>query len=74
MPRQQLIKFRTGSSAPTAADFQVAEPAWDGTNKKLYLKAADGTMVDVTAGGANQADYGLVTEAVSSSADYGGLT
>lgn len=47
MPRQQLIKIRKGSSAPAAADFQEAEPAWDSTNKKLYVKAADGLMVQI---------------------------
>ena len=51
MPRQQLIKIRTGSTAPTAADFQTSEPAWDGTNKKLYVKAADGTMVAIGGSG-----------------------
>ena len=49
MPRQQLIKFRAGSGVPVAADFQQAEPAWDATNKRLYLKAADGTMPQVGA-------------------------
>lgn len=44
MPRVQLIKIRKGSAAPTAADFQEAEPAWDSTGKRLYVKAADGTM------------------------------
>lgn len=47
MPRQQLIKIRKGSSAPAAADFQEGEPAWDSTNKKLYVKAADGSMVQI---------------------------
>lgn len=58
MPRQQLIKIRTGSSAPTAADFQTSEPAWDATNKRLYVKAADGTMADVTGGGGGSASPG----------------
>lgn len=51
MPRQQLIKFRKGSSAPAAADFQESEPAWDSTGKRLYIKAADGTMAEIGAGG-----------------------
>jgi hypothetical protein len=51
MPRQQLIKIRKGSGAPTAADFYEAEPAWDSTNKKLYVKAADGTMVEINTSG-----------------------
>lgn len=50
MPRQQLIKIRTGSTAPNAADFATSEPAWDGTNKKLYVKAADGTMAQIGGG------------------------
>ncbi len=49
MPRGQLIKIRKGSAIPTAADFQEAEPAWDSTNKRLYVKAADGTMSQVGA-------------------------
>lgn len=51
MPRQQLIKIRKGSGAPAAADFQEAEPAWDSTGKRLYVKAADGTMAEVGGGG-----------------------
>jgi hypothetical protein len=50
MPRQQLIKIRSGSSAPNAADFATAEPAWDSTNKRFYIKAADGTMVQIGGG------------------------
>ncbi len=59
MPRQQLIKIRKGSTTPTAADFQEAEPAWDSTGKKLYVKAADGSMVlinDATSGGSSAVD------------------
>ena len=67
MPRQQLIKIRKGSSAPAAADFQEGEPAWDSTNKKLYVKAADGAMAEIgkplgyTSGG------GTVTQQTSKS-------
>lgn len=50
MPRGQLIKFRKGSAAPTAADFLEAEPAWDSIGKKLYIKAADGSMAQVGGG------------------------
>lgn len=49
MPRGQLIKIRKGSAAPTAADFQEAEPAWDSAGKRFYVKAADGTMSQVGA-------------------------
>lgn len=58
MPRQQLIKLRTGSGAPAAVDFQTSEPAWDGTNKRLYVKAADGAMALV---GSNASDLGTGT-------------
>lgn len=51
MARQQLIKIRTGSTAPSAGDFQVSEPAWDSTGKKLYIKAADNTMAEIGGGG-----------------------
>ena len=47
MPRGQLIRFRRGLAAPVAADFQEAEPAWDSTNKQLFVKAADGSMVPI---------------------------
>lgn len=56
MPRQQLIKLRKGSAAPSAADFQEAEPAWDSAGKKLYVKAADGTMVEIGATGGSGID------------------
>lgn len=43
MPNE--IKLRRGSAAPSASSFAVGEPAWDGTNKRLYVKASDNTMV-----------------------------
>lgn len=49
MPRNHKITLRTGSSAPNAVDFAVSEPAWDSTNKKLYIKAADNTMAEIGA-------------------------
>lgn len=77
MARQQLIKIRTGSSTPNAADFLVSEPAWDSSNKRFYIKAADNSMAEVggvtNLYGANQADYGLVTEGINSTANYGTL-
>jgi hypothetical protein len=48
MPRQTLIRLRTGAATPNPADFDTGEPAWDSTNKKLYVKAADGTMAEVS--------------------------
>lgn len=47
MARQQLIKIRKGSAAPTAGDFVEAEPAWDSTNSRLYVKNAAGSMVKI---------------------------
>ena len=49
MPRGRLIKIRKGNAVPTPADFEEAEPAWDSTGKRLYVKAADGTMSQVGA-------------------------
>ena len=49
MPRGRLIKIRKGNVVPTPADFEEAEPAWDSTGKRLYIKAADGTMSQVGA-------------------------
>lgn len=47
MPRQNKIILRNGTAAPSAGDFDVAEPAWDATNGKLYVKSSDATMVEV---------------------------
>jgi hypothetical protein len=51
MARNAKILIRNGTTAPSAGDFDVAEPAWDKTNGKLYIKNAAGTMVDITGGG-----------------------
>lgn len=64
MPRGQLIKFRKGSAAPTATDFQESEPAWDSTGKTLYIKAADGSMVQI---GSTSLSYDASTRQLSSS-------
>jgi hypothetical protein len=53
MPRGNKILIRTGSAAPSAADFAVSEPAWDSSSGKLYVKSAAGSMVEVGAGGAS---------------------
>lgn len=47
MPRQHLIKIRSGTTTPLAADFQVGEPAWNSTAKILYIKAGDSTMAAI---------------------------
>lgn len=42
------IRFRRGSGAPFPGGFLEGEPAWDNTNKKLYIKSSDGTMAEVS--------------------------
>jgi len=49
MPRAAKILIRNGTAAPSAGDFDVAEPAWDKTAGKLYIKNAAGTMVEIAA-------------------------
>lgn len=51
MPRNAKILIRSGTAAPSAGDFEVAEPAWDKTAGKLYIKNAAGSMVEIGAGG-----------------------
>lgn len=51
MPRGNKILIRSGTTTPSASDFATNEPAWDRTAKKLYVKAGDGTMVEIGAGG-----------------------
>ncbi len=51
MPRQNKILIRNGTTTPSAGDFDVAEPAWDKTNGKLYIKNAAGAMVEIAGGG-----------------------
>lgn len=63
MPRNHKITLRTGSSAPNAVDFAVSEPAWDSTNKKLYIKAADNTMAEIGAGGGGGGSVTIGTSA-----------
>lgn len=36
---------------PSAGDFDVAEPAWDKSAGKLYIKNAAGSMVEIGGGG-----------------------
>lgn len=51
MTRIAKILIRNGTAAPNAADFDVAEPAWDKTAGKLYIKNAAGSMVEIAGGG-----------------------
>lgn len=53
MPRVQKIQLRTGSTAPSAGDFDISEPAWDATNKRLYIKATDGSMAQIGVSGSS---------------------
>jgi hypothetical protein len=49
VPRVAKIAIRNGTAAPSAGDFDVAEPAWDKTAGKLYIKNAAGAMVGINA-------------------------
>lgn len=61
MPRQNKILLRQGTTTPSAGDFDVAEPAWDKTAGKLYIKNSAGTMVEIGAGsGAAVPTYGTI--------------
>jgi hypothetical protein len=62
MPRNNKIIIRNGTTAPNAVDFDVAEPAWDRTNGRLYLKNAAGSMVEIGgSGGVSDGDKGDIT-------------
>ena len=51
MPRKTNIIIRNGTTVPSGVDFNVGEPAWDKTAKKLYIKADDNTRAEIGAGG-----------------------
>ena len=51
MPRKTNIIIRNGTTTPSGSDFNVGEPAWDKTAKKLYIKAGDNTMAEIGGGG-----------------------
>jgi hypothetical protein len=51
MPRKTNIIIRNGTTVPSGVDFNVGEPAWDKTAKKLYIKADDNTMAEIGTGG-----------------------
>jgi hypothetical protein len=82
------IKLRRSAvqgAIPTTAQLQLGELALNTYDGKLYAKkSVSGTesIVDLSAGtgggggggtGANQADYGLLAEAINSTADYGSI-
>lgn len=56
MARIAKIIIRNGTTAPSAVDFDVAEPAWDKTAGKLYIKNAAGSMVEIGSGGGGSVD------------------
>lgn len=70
MPRQNKILIRQGTTTPSAADFDVAEPAWDKTAGKLYVKNAAGSMVEIgpsSATSVSDGDKGDITVSGSGS-------
>lgn len=58
MPRNHKIIIRQGTTVPSGSNFAVGEPAWDRVGKKLYMKAEDGTMVEIAGGGGAPAGGG----------------
>jgi hypothetical protein len=69
MPRQNKILIRNGTTTPSAGDFDVAEPAWDKTSGKLYIKESGGTMVQIGAPRTAAAGVttGTITPAINNS-------
>jgi len=70
MPRQNKILIRQGTTTPSAGDFDVAEPAWDKTAGKLYVKNAAGSMVEIgpsSATSVSDGDKGDITVSGSGS-------
>lgn len=59
MPRNAKIVIRNGTTAPNAADFDTAEPAWDLSAGKLYIKNGAGSMVEIGAGGGGGGSVGI---------------
>lgn len=63
MPRNAKIVIRNGTTVPSAGDFDVAEPAWDKSSGKLYVKNAAGSMVEI--GSLADGDKGDITVSAS---------
>jgi hypothetical protein len=58
------LRLRRGSGVPSAGAFVEAEPAWDSTNGRLYIKNAAGVMVQIGAGAAaGGTNYGQILAA-----------
>ena len=66
MPRQNKIVIRNGTTTPNAVDFDTAEPAWDKTAGKLYIKDGAGSMVEVGAGGGGGLTHFVESEETAS--------
>lgn len=66
MPRQNKIIIRNGTTTPNAVDFDTAEPAWDKTAGKLYIKYGAGSMVEVGAGGGGGLTHFVESEETAS--------
>ncbi len=58
MPRNARILIRNGTTTPSAGDFDTAEPAFDRSAGKLYIKNAAGAMVEIGAGGGGGSSVG----------------
>lgn len=63
------LRLRRGSTTPTAGSFVEGEPAWDSTGKKLYVKAADGTMVQIGPSAGGSGTYTVSSTAPTSPAN-----
>lgn len=59
MPRNAKIVIRNGTTTPSAGDFDTAEPAWDRSAGKLYIKNGAGSMVEIGAGGGGGGSVGV---------------
>lgn len=66
MPRKTNIIIRNGTTTPSGSDFNVGEPAWDKTAKKLYIKAGDDTMAEIGVALSSTTPESLGTAAVGS--------
>lgn len=65
MPRKNKILIRNGTTTPSGADFDVAEPAWDRTAGKLYIKNGAGSMVEIGPSTISDGDKGDISVSAS---------
>lgn len=66
MPRNAKIVIRNGTTTPSAVDFDIAEPAWDKTAGKLYIKDGAGSMVEIGPGGGGGLTHFVESEETAS--------